>query len=264
MNYELKTAKTAGFEMDYLKFGSGKRTMVILPGIALSSVLQTAPAIAEAYSGFADEFTVYLFENRKNIRKGYTVEDMAEDAAAAMKDAGIEKACIFGASHGGMVAQSIAVLHPEIVEKLFIASSLSRPNEVFTGNLEEMDRLIKAGTLEEMNHFFFEHVYSEEYIEKYKDVFDFLAKMGTEEEVEKFLLLIDSCRNFDISDRISSIKCPAFAVGSKKDKMLTGEATAETAELLGCGYYLYEGFGHAVYDEAPDYKDRIMVFFGRS
>lgn len=261
MKYEIKTAKTAGFEMDYLKFGSGKRAMVILPGIALSSVLQTAPAIAEAYSQFAEEFTVYLFENRKNIRKGYTVENMAEDAAAAMKEAGIEKACIFGASHGGMVAQCIAFMHPEIVEKLFIASSLSKPNEVFLNNIEKMDKLIKNSTLEEMNHFFFGLVYSDEYLEKYKEAFDFLARMGTKEEVEKFLLLIDSCRNFDISGRISAIKCPVLAVGSEKDKMLTGEATAETAELIGCEYYLYEGYGHAVYDEAPDYKERIMKFF---
>lgn len=261
MKYDIKSVKAEGFEMEYMQFGSGERAMVILPGISLSSVLLSASSVAEAFVQFAEKFTVYLFDRKKNMQKGYSVENMADDTAIAMRMAGIEKACIFGASQGGMIAQYIAAKHPEIVERLFIASSLSKPNETFLKNIEKMDELAEDSSLEEMNRFFFELVYSAEYLEKYKDAFDYLARLGTKQELERFAVQIEACRSFDISSRISEIRCPAFAVGSAKDKMVTGEATVETAELIGCDYYLYEGYGHAVYDEAPDYRDRIMKFF---
>lgn len=261
MKYEIKAVKTDSFEMEYMKFGNGEKTMVILPGISLTSVLLSAPSLAKSYSGFEENFTVYLFDRKKNICKGYSIENMAEDTVAAMNEVGIEKACVFGVSQGGMIAQCIAVGHPEKVEKLFIASSLSKTNDIFVENIRKMDELSLKSNLEEMNNFFFGLVYSDEYLEKYRDVIKYLARIGTEKEIERFGALIDACRDFDVSDRISQISCPTLVVGSRKDKMVTGEATVETAGIIGCDYYLYDGYGHAVYDEAPDYKERIMKFF---
>lgn len=43
----------------------------------------------------------------------YTLEDMADDAAAVLTHLGIERAHIVGASMGGMIAQVVASRHPE-------------------------------------------------------------------------------------------------------------------------------------------------------
>ncbi len=262
MKYEIKSVITDSFEMEYMKFGSGNRTMVIIPGISFFSALLSAPSIAEAYSAFAENFTVFLFDRKKRIERGYSIEEMAEDTVTAMKEAGIKKACIFGSSMGGMIAQSIAVYHPEIVEKLFIASSMSKANDTFIRNVGITEELIKSGKTEDMVRLFLKLVYSDEYLEKYKSGFEFIVRTSHDIDVERFLVLTDACCKFDISPRASEISCPAMAVGSRKDKMLTGEATVETAKLIGCSYYLYDGYGHAVYDEAPDYKERILDFFG--
>ena len=48
------------------------------------------------------------------------------------------------------------------------------------------------------------------------------------------------------------IKCPIFVIGSWKDRVFGGNSVFETAQKLKCGVYMYEGYGHAVYDEAPD------------
>lgn len=46
--------------------------------------------------------------------------------------------------------------------------------------------------------------------------------------------------------------------------MLGGEASAEIAGEMKnsryCGRYMYDGYGHAVYDLAPDYPERMMRF----
>ena len=55
-----------------------------------------------------------------------------------------------------------------------------------------------------------------------------------------------------------------LVIGAKADRVLTPEGSVEIAEKLGgkCELYMYdEKYGHCVFDEAPDYKDRIYKFF---
>ena len=59
---------------------------------------------------------------------------------------------------------------------------------------------------------------------------------------------------------IGKIKCPTLAVGSRLDRVLSGDGTEDIASRLGCRMLLYPGYGHAVYDEAPDYKQILLSF----
>jgi pimeloyl-ACP methyl ester carboxylesterase len=59
----------------------------------------------------------------------YTLDDMADDAAGLLDELGIEKAHVVGASQGGMIAQTLAVRHPDKV--ISLASIMSS-----TGNRE--------------------------------------------------------------------------------------------------------------------------------
>jgi len=81
---------------------------------------------------FARHFRVITFENRgvgRSDKPGgpYTTRMMADDAIHLMDHLGIEKAHIMGASMGGMIAQELAINHPERVNKLVLACTYARP-----------------------------------------------------------------------------------------------------------------------------------------
>ena len=49
--------------------------------------------------------------------------------------------------------------------------------------------------------------------------------------------------------------------GGMQDKVTSGAATLEIAEKLDCESYLYEDLGHAAYEEAKDFNQRVYDFF---
>ena len=101
--------------MDYLRFGTGGKIMILLPGLgeALQSIRGLALPMAFVYREFTKDFTVYMFARREPLTMGETTADMAEDLARAMEKLGITQADVVGVSMGGMIAQHLAIRHPE-------------------------------------------------------------------------------------------------------------------------------------------------------
>lgn len=258
---EINTIKFEGNEMDYVKFGHGEKTFVIIPGLSIHAVTPLGEAIAEAYASFSDAYTVYLFDRSKNITEDYSVEDMANDTAYAMQALGIENADIFGASQGGMIAECIAINHPDLVHKLILGSTLARNNEAFDEVVEEWINLAKNKEEDKLLESFVDHVYSKATLDAYRDTLISSNKGITDEEYERFIILAKACETFDVYDKLDEIKCPTLVIGSKGDKVVGEVGSEELAEKLNAELYLYdENYGHGVYDEASDYKDRCLSF----
>ena len=51
-----------------------------------------------------------------------------------------------------------------------------------------------------------------------------------------------------------------LVIGGRKDKIVGGQASVELAEKLGCELYMYENLGHAVYEGAKDFNQRVYEF----
>ena len=257
----VKTAEINGFEMDYAVFGNSKKAFVILPGISLKSVTKSADAVAEAYKQFSDEYSIYIFDPVRKPHEGYTIKKMADDTALVMKSLGIKDAVIFGASQGGMATLQIAVDYPELAGKIIVGSSMARENEKSAEFLGKMSALAKQGKTDELTEYFADMVYSENTLGLYRDVIISGSRDFSKEELERFTVMADACKGFNVYDELEKIKCPVLVLGSEGDKVLSPQASEEIAEKLGCEIYMYdESYGHCVFDEAADYKDRIMKF----
>ncbi len=74
----------------------------------------------------------------------YDLNDMAADAAALLDELGIDRAHIVGASMGGMIAQAIAINHPDKVRTLTSIMSTTGEAEVGQPTPEAMAALLTA------------------------------------------------------------------------------------------------------------------------
>lgn len=84
-------------------------------------------------------------------------------------------------------------------------------------------------------------------------------------EYQRFIVQAKACLDFDCSEELYKIQCPTLVLGSKGDQVLTEEGSRQLADALNCELYLYdESYGHGVYDEAPDYKDRCLAFLRKA
>lgn len=248
-------------EINYFSFGNGNKPFVIIPGLSLKSVMLSADAVADAYQQFSTDYRVYVFDRAKNIDSQYTIEKMADDIASGMIELGISKACVFGASQGGMIAQVLAIKYPQLVSKLALGSSASRMNSTAESVISHWIQLAESKDIVALNHDIFTHLYSVEFLSGFSDdVLHAIESDGTEEEMTRFSFLANACIGFDVYNHLDSIKCPVLVLGAKNDMVLTGNASVEIADKINCDLHMYDA-GHAVYDEAPDYKDRLIQFF---
>ncbi len=254
--------EAAGIE--YFSFGKGNRNLVIIPGLAIHSVMGLAELVTQAYQIFAEEYTVWLFDRPKEMQDGCTIRELAEETAGAMKELGFKNTSVLGISQGGMMAQYLAIDHPELVGSMVLGSTLSGPNDTFLSVVNKWLRLTESRDEKGLIEAFLEDVFSGKTLEEYRDALIRLNMGITEEEYRRLEIQERSCLSFDCRKELSAIRCPVLVLGARKDRIVTPAAAEETAAALGCELYIYEeDYGHAVYDEAPDYKQRCKEFFDK-
>lgn len=249
--------------MDYLRFGKedgGK--FVILPGLALKSVMGSADSIMSAYSLLAEDYDVYLFDHVQEEPEGYTIADMANDTLAAFDRLGLDRVHLMGVSMGGMVAQTIAITDPERVSSLILCSTAMDLTHANEAALADWQRLAEKRDTPALMASFGKNVYSPSFYSQYKDLIIASGKGTTEQDYLNFLISLEAIRHFDVRDKIGSVTCPVFVLGAGEDRVLGSQAAFDLSNALNCEYYIYEGHGHGVYDEAPDYLTRIKDFLG--
>ena len=265
MSAQVESLETTAFSMDYLRFGSGGEPLVILPGLSVQSVMGAAGAVEEAYAPLAGDFTLYLLDQRKNLPDRYSVGDMARDAHEAICALELGRVCLFGVSMGGMVALQLALDHPGSVRKLALGSAAVRVPRETRRLFEKWAVLAMSGDAAALYLAFGEAIYPPCVFERYRAQLVGAAKAVTPEELRRFAVLARGIEGFDVAARLGEIACPVCAIGSSDDCVFGPESTLEIADGLcampGFELHIYDGYGHAAYDLAPDYKDRLRRFF---
>ena len=251
-------------EMYYASFGNGKKTFVVLPGLSdgLATVKGKAFILSRAYKAYFNDYTVYMFSRKNKMPEGYSIQDMADDLAKALKSLGIERTCLMGVSQGGMIAQSFTIRHPEMVEKLVLTVTAPCVNDMIRANVSSWIELAERGDHKSLMIDTAEKGYSEAYLKKYRKYYPILGFVGKQKSYDRFLKNARAILNFDASEEVGNISCPALVIGGSIDKTVGPEGSRILHEKIkGSELYMYEGISHAPFEEAAaDFYARVLSF----
>jgi pimeloyl-ACP methyl ester carboxylesterase len=135
-------AAVNGLEMYYEIHGEGGTPLVLLHG-AFSAIGTSFGALLP---GLAQTRQVIGFDYQghgrtADIDRPLSLEQLADDVAAALWQLGATPADVFGYSQGAAVALHVAIRHPDVVRKLVLASVTYAMSGVHPGIMDGMGEM---------------------------------------------------------------------------------------------------------------------------
>lgn len=254
-----------GHDFDYISFGSGRDVLIMLPGVGdgFKTAKGMAVPFAFMYRMFAVSFRVYVFSRRNDLPDGFTSADMADDLSNIMDALDIGAAHIFGVSQGGMIAQQMAIRHPEKVKSLVLAVTAARPTRIMREAIGSWLLMAERNDYKGIMLDTAERSYTGTYLERGKRMNKLIA-LAKPKSYERFRILCESCLSHDVYEDLPEIRCPVYIIGASLDRVLGPEASAEMHEAIpGSEIYMFEGYSHGVYEQAKDFNEMALRWLWR-
>jgi pimeloyl-ACP methyl ester carboxylesterase len=210
-----------GLNMYYEIHGTGQ-PLVLLHG-AFSAIGTSfghvLPELAKARQVVA--FELQGHGRTADIDRPLSLEGMAEDVAAALKELRIESADVFGYSTGAAVALRLAISHPDLVRKLVIAS--------VTYNLGGVHPGLMDGLAEMKAEMMFGSPWHEEYMRIAPNPEDFATLFAKKTQMDKEMQDLPA-------EAIQAIKAPTLLIIGDSD-LVRPEHAVEMFRLRGGGVF---------------------------
>jgi 3-oxoadipate enol-lactonase len=209
---------------------------------------------------FKKHYRVIVFDNRgigksAKATEPYTVSTMANDVLGLMDHLELDKAHVLGMSLGSLVAQEIAIEHPERVLKLILAcASIGETQE------DDMhERMVKAFKVKEGPDGV--DLRSVDFVEAmdtvialsfnktlYRMLLSPLSKIYVKmADVDGHLRQIEAVMGFNTLDRLHRIKAPTMVLTGTEDNIIPPKYSEHIASLIpNARLVKVEGGSHAL------------------
>ncbi len=186
----------------------------------------------------------------------YSIHDEIEDILAVMDAAGVERAAVYGRSRGGMLAQELALSHPDRVSALVLSGTSHRgPGSVgSTAAVNQAMRLTPEMTREEIFETQNAAMAAPGWKERDPDAFAYLMGVDLEAPPRRFAVLrqqgaIEGWTSFG---RLGQVACPTLVLCGEDDGMVPPENSRQLAGAIpGARLRLIPRCGHLPMLEQP-------------
>lgn len=253
--------ETAEGSYDYIQFGKGTRHLVLIPGVGdgLTTVKNKALMGAFLYKDFTKDFRVTMISRNNVPKKGATVKDFAREQAEVLHLLDIHKASVIGVSLGGMIAQELAVLEPDLIDRLVLVVTLPKANELMIENAKTWISMAEGDDYAGILKDFDKKCHPNGVPAQKQLLYPFLPKPKS---FERFLIQANACITHDASAHISEITAPTLVIGGGKDNVLGKEGSILLAEMIpNASLYIYPDLSHSLYEDAADnFNYRVLEF----
>ncbi len=225
--------------------------------------------------GLAQKYRVISFDNRGTGRSdkpdiSYTMEMMASDVAGLLEALSITAAHVYGVSMGGMIAQHVALNHPEKVISLVLGCttcggeqhSVVPDAEAMTllFDMERMQRLTPEEMIKETMPF----LCSQEFIDNNPDVIRQFTKNSMEyvTPLHTYTRQAEAIMGHDTYDLLPDIKVPTLVIAGDADRIVpAGNSKIIASRIPNAKLVILEGMGHGFFIEAAEKANKVIIDF---
>jgi pimeloyl-ACP methyl ester carboxylesterase len=221
--------------------------------------------------GLADRYRLTAFDNRGAGRTAMpdapvTVEAMADDAARVLRALDVAPAHVAGFSGGSIVAQELAIDHPELVRSLVLQSTWPNLDRYHREWVHFFSWLVEVAPSERafLEGFFLDiytaRAHNDGTVDQFIDeVLAFPHKQSTE-DLQAYL---NAFLEHDTTDRLPRITAPTLVLAGGRDPSSRPERCRAVAELIpGAQFEVMEEESHQPFQEVPDaWNSRVEDFW---
>lgn len=264
----MPTIHANGIDLYVEERGSGDPVLLIM---GMNSTIRlwdlTYPALAE-------RFRAVRYDQRgagqsERAPGPYSIAGLTQDAVGVLDALGIERAHVVGWSMGGMVAQELAIRHPERVDRLALIATFARAREPLVQWWVEFGHWARVRNPERRSFALWNvpWSYSPAFFRNPQGVVDAIEAAMTEPDPvppEIYLAQGNACIETDTLDRLASIRSETLVLVGAED-ILTPVYYAEeiAARVPRAALHVLPHGGHASPIEfAAEVNDLLLSFLG--
>ncbi len=196
----------------------------------------------------------------------FSIAGFADDTVGLMDALEIERAHILGVFMGGMVAQEVALRHPDRVSRLILAGTYARPDAKRRMLLEQWRELSLSGAaIEVMVRERLLWTLQDETLEQ-TDLIDqmiaFFVRDGSPLSEEVFARQCDACLNHDTTNRLREIGHPTLVICGRRDQLTPPQMHRELADEIPNAHLVTINYGgHLVMAESAEQFNHVVLQF---
>jgi pimeloyl-ACP methyl ester carboxylesterase len=255
-------AELADVTLYYESRGDGPPVLLIC---GIPAIVSDWEPVAAGLAGAG--YRVIVYDNRggggSTVTPGpYTTRQLADDADALLDELEIERAHVFGMSLGGMIAQEVAINHPDRVDRLVlgcthagVAHAAPMPRE--TGRAFAMATDDWAQRMAALAPKAFAPGADPALVEAFvaKKSLDVQDPAGYEAQVQAAL-------SHDAADRLGTIAAPTLVITGDDDQVIPGASSDVLVARIGdARLETVPGSGHLFFIERPDESLAVVTAF---
>jgi 3-oxoadipate enol-lactonase len=253
-----------GTRIYWTEAGSGDPLLLIM-GLGYSHEMwhRVTPVVSQ-------HFRTILFDNRgvgrSDLPDGpYSINVMADDAAAVLDAAGIQRAHVFGISMGGMIAQEFALQYPARVDKLILGCTACggpkavRAEPEVNAVLMNRSKMPQEEAIQAGIPYIYDTRTAGERIEE-----DLVIRRRTFPEARSYTAQLQGILAWNCYERLRNITAPTLVIHGETDRLVppgNGQLIAET--IPGAKFVLLPHASHIFTTDQLDLAlSEILSFLG--
>jgi 3-oxoadipate enol-lactonase len=247
-------------------FGEGPAVLLVAgQGMTVNGWWATIPVLARS-------FRVIAFDNRgtgrsSRLRLPYSAAQMAGDAVAVLDAAGEQRAHVYGISLGSLVAQEVALRHPDRVQALVLGASSAGGFAAYKPSPSSFAQtfLVRVGAMgpEEAEWAAVPYTYAEKTRRSHADRIgvDIAHRVSSPPEPLAYMHQATAVATHDAYERLSQIAAPTLVVHGEQDVFVPPANALVLAERIpGAQLRLWPDAGHMYTIDEPRADQEIARF----